>query len=100
MIVNILPTPQRNYSQGDNLLLYDTFICDGSCVFNENSVCSAVYNLTANVLKVINRATTSVEPKVKHFVTGFPILEFVTSRRKICVLRNLRIPDLIIIAVF
>jgi hypothetical protein len=77
-------------------LLYDTLSnCDGSCVFNENFVCSAVYSLTATVLKVLNRAIMSVEPKVKHFVTDFPNLEFVTSRRKICVLRNLRILSLI-----
>jgi hypothetical protein len=44
-------TPLRNYGQVDYLLLYNTLSnYDWSCVFNENSVDSAVYNFTASVV--------------------------------------------------
>jgi hypothetical protein len=50
-------TPQRSYKHGDYLLLYTTLSnCDWSCVLNENSVDSAVHNLTGRVSEAINEA--------------------------------------------
>jgi hypothetical protein len=47
-------TPQRNYGEGDYLLLQNTLSnYDRSCVFNENSVDSAVYNFTASVSEAL-----------------------------------------------
>jgi hypothetical protein len=49
-------TPQSSYKHGDYLLLYTTLSnCDLSCVPNENSVDSAVRNLTARVSEAITK---------------------------------------------
>jgi hypothetical protein len=67
-------TPQRNYGQGDYLLLYNTLSSyDWSCVFNENSVDSAVYNFTAivSVSETINETIPPVEPKNSSFPHWF-----------------------------
>jgi hypothetical protein len=54
-------TPQRSYKRGDYLLLYTTSSTyDWSCVLNENSVDSAVHNLTARVSEAINEAIPSL----------------------------------------
>jgi hypothetical protein len=66
--------PRHNYGQGDYFLLYNTLSnCDWSCVLNENSVDSAVYNLTAGVSETINEAITSVKPKSSTFPHWFSI---------------------------
>jgi hypothetical protein len=64
--------PRRNYGQGDYLLLYKT-LCNyaWSCVLNENSVDSAVYNFTASVSETINETISMVKPKNSSFPDWF-----------------------------
>jgi hypothetical protein len=61
-------TPQRSYKHGDYLLLYTTLSnCYWSCVLNENSVVSAVHNLTVRVSEAINEAIPSLMPNSSTF---------------------------------
>jgi hypothetical protein len=65
-------TPQLSYKRGDYLLLYATFSnCDWSCVLNENSVHSAVHDLTARVTEAINEAIPSLIPNSSTFPRWF-----------------------------
>jgi hypothetical protein len=65
-------TPRRNYGQGDYLSLYNTLSnYDWSCVLNENSVDSAVYNFTASVSETINETIPFVKPKNSSFCPWF-----------------------------
>jgi hypothetical protein len=62
----------RNYGQGDYLLLYNTLSnYDWSCVLNEDSVDSAVYNFTASVSETINETIPFVKPKNSSFPHWF-----------------------------
>jgi hypothetical protein len=95
-------THQCNYGQGDYLSLYNTLSnCGWSSVLNENSVHSAVYNLTASVLEAINKAISSLKLESGTFPDWFSkSLIFFTLRRKISFLRNIINLNLIIITVF
>jgi hypothetical protein len=65
-------TPQRSYKHGDYLLLYTTLSnCDWSCVLNENSVDSAVHNLTVRMSEAINEAISSLIPNSSTFPHSF-----------------------------
>jgi hypothetical protein len=77
-------TARRNYGQEDYLLLYNTLSnYDWSCIFNENSVDSAVYNLTSSVSEAINDAIPSVKLKILPSLIGFRNLLHTTLRRKV-----------------
>jgi hypothetical protein len=68
----IFLNPLRSYGQGDYLLLYNTLSnYDWSCVLNENSVDSAVYNFTASVSETINETIPFVKPKNSAFPHWF-----------------------------
>jgi hypothetical protein len=63
------------YGQGDYLLLYNTLLdSDWSCVHNENSLNSAILNLTAIVFEAINHAIVFVKCRNSAFCIGSPAL--------------------------
>jgi hypothetical protein len=64
--------PWRSCDKGDYLLLYNTlYNFDWPCILNENSVESAVYNLTAVVSQAVNPVIPVVEPKNSTFYHWF-----------------------------
>jgi hypothetical protein len=83
----LLSTSRRLYGRGDYLLLYNTLLnSNWSCVYNENSVDSAVLNLTATVSEAINQAI----PFVKYRNSSFPHWFSSTLRRKTSILEDIR----------
>jgi hypothetical protein len=65
-------TTRHNYGQGDYLLFYNTLSnYYWSCVLNENSVDSAVYNFTDNVSETINETIPFVKPTNSSFLHWF-----------------------------
>jgi hypothetical protein len=82
-------TPRRNYGQPDYLLLYNTLSnYDCSCVLNENSVDSAVYNVTASMSETINETIPFAKPKNSSFPHWFSKSLIYYIMKKISFLRN------------
>jgi hypothetical protein len=68
-------TYHHSYTLGDYLLLYNVLRhSDWSCFLNENSVDSAVNNLTAIVREAITIAIPYTNPKILPFRIGFLLL--------------------------
>jgi hypothetical protein len=93
--------PRRNYGKGDYLLLYDTLQnSDWSSVLNDNSVDSAVNNLTATVSEAIDLAIPFAKPNNSTYPHWFSKLLKYYIKKEISFLRDLRNQNLIIITAF
>jgi hypothetical protein len=85
-------SPQRNFAQGDYLLLYNVLSqVNWSCILNDNSVDSAVNNLTDIVREAINLAV----PYKRRKNTAYPhwfskSLKYYIKKKKINTLEGTR----------